>query len=302
MALFQPNKIKPMKTKTNIILLLLIVVTLSSMVMDTVHSNKTSSPCDSPVVGDHSGAPGETNCTACHGGTPNTGSGLLEFHVGNDSTYVPGQTYTCNVKMSQTGLDKFGFVNLALKNSGNTTIGTFNLIDAVRTRKYTLGGRNYFSHTPCGADADTIGKNEWTYSWTAPSSNVGTITLYISGLAANHNEATTGDFTYTKTIVLNPSAASSIEEIPGTISNINIYPNPASEKLAVEFQTYSTNTVSIELIDVEGRQIELLKPELVSQGAISRTIDIKDKSIKQGIYLLKITIGDKSISKRISIL
>ncbi len=288
-----------MKTKT---IIGIFSVAILSICWTTFHQYDIQSPCDSPIVGDHSGAPGETNCTACHGGTANTGSGLLEFHVGNDSTYVPGQTYTCTVKMTQTGLDKFGFVNLALKNSGNTTIGAFNLVDAVRTRKYTLGGRNYLSHTPCGADADTIGKSYWTYSWTAPASNVGAITLYISGLAANHNEATTGDFTYTKTIVLNQSAASSIDEIPGILSELNVYPNPASDYLSVSFQIDVSEAVSIELIDIDGKKIEVFKKELLTPGMIKKSIDIKYKNIKPGIYFMKVSVGDKSISKTISIL
>nr|MCU0349090.1 hypothetical protein [Saprospiraceae bacterium] len=37
----------------------------------------TEGPCDSPVIGGHTGAPGETGCDGCHAGTPNTGPGTL---------------------------------------------------------------------------------------------------------------------------------------------------------------------------------------------------------------------------------
>ena len=45
-------------------------------------------PCDSPVVGDHSGAPGETNCSGCHSSPVNPDIPDLQFQTGNaDSTY-----------------------------------------------------------------------------------------------------------------------------------------------------------------------------------------------------------------------
>jgi hypothetical protein len=286
------------KTKIIFGVFLLAIV---SICWQSYHEYDILSLCDSPIVGDHSGAPNETNCTACHGGSPNTGDGILEFSVGNDSTYVPGQTYNCNVKMSQAGLDKFGFVNLSLKNSGNTTIGTFNIIDPVRTRKYTLGGKNYFSHTPCGADADTIGKNEWNYSWTAPTTDVGNITLYISALAVNHNHATTGDFTYTKTIMLSPSPLA-VEEILGSLESLKVYPNPASDFISVTYENLSSGKTEIKLMDLRGRTVSILYSGIENSRQISKTFSLKEMKIAPGIYWLNIARGNKQINKKLIII
>lgn len=289
-----------MKIKPNIIILLLATITLSSMVMDKVHEYKTSSLCDAPLVGGHTGAPGETSCTGCHGGTANTGPGMLSFDLGGVTQYVPNQTYTGTVKLKQTAVDKFGFVSLALVNSNNTTIGTFSLIDTVRTRLFVDGSRNYVGHTPCGADVSPPDSTQWQFKWTAPATNVGNITLYLGSLATNHNHATSGDNTYTSSIVLTPSTTS-INEIPGIVSELNVYPNPASDHLSVSFQAHISEAVSIELIDINGRKIEVFKRELLSPGIIKKSIDIKDKNIKPGIYFMKVCAGDKFISKKISI-
>lgn len=290
-----------MKFKKIKIILGVFFVAIISICWQSYHEYDLLSPCDSPIIGDHSGAPGETNCTDCHGGSPNTGSGILEFTVGDDSTYSPGQTYSCNVKMTQSSFDKFGFVNLALINSNNTTIGTFNLIDSARTRKFTLGGRNYFSHTPCGADADTVGKIEWNYSWTAPTTNVGNITLYISALAANHNHATTGDFTYTKTILLNP-VTTAIVEIPGLLSSLSVYPNPASDFISLSYQNLSTEKIEIKLIDLTGSTIAILYTGTENIGQIKKHFSLNDKVISNGIYWLNISVGKKQVNKKIIIL
>lgn len=290
-----------MKLKPKIIILLLAIITLSSMVVHTAHDYQTSSLCDAPLVGGHTGAPGETSCTGCHAGTANAGPGILSFDLGGVTQYTPNQTYTGTVKLKQTGIGKFGFVSLALQNTGNTTIGAFSLIDTVRTRLFVDGSRNYVGHTPCGADASPADSIQWQFNWTAPATNVGNITLYLGSIATNHNHATSGDNTYTSSIVLAPSTTS-INEIPGIVSELNVYPNPVSDYLSVSFQVHVSESVSIELVDINGREIEVFRRELQSPGIIKKSIDIKDKNIKSGIYFMKVWVGDKFISKNISIL
>ncbi len=187
-------------------------------------------PCDSPLVGGHTGAPGETSCTGCHGGTVNTGPGSMTLML-SDTTllYSPGETFDATVVMKQVGRDKFGFVGLALKDAGNTTIGTFTIDDQVRTRTFNDGPRKYVSHTPCGADATPPDSLLWTFHWKAPATNVGNITLYLAGLAANHNHALSNDDTYTLTVHLVPDSTVSGVKVPASTSSLRLWPNPASE-------------------------------------------------------------------------
>ena len=187
-------------------------------------------PCDSPVVGGHTGAPGETSCTGCHGGTANTGPGSLTLTL-SDTTllYSPGETFDATVVMKQVGRDKFGFVGLALKDAGNTTIGTFTIDDAVRTRTFSDGPRKYVSHTPCGADAVPPDSLSWTFHWKAPATNVGNITLYLAGLAANHNHALSGDDTYTMAVHFVPDTILLSAKEPVSVNRLRLWPNPVSD-------------------------------------------------------------------------
>lgn len=191
-----------------------------------------SGPCDSPVVGGHTGAPGETSCTGCHGGTANTGPGSLTLTL-NDTTlrYVPGEVFDATVTLRQTGRDKFGFVGLALKDAGNTTIGTFTIDDPVRTRTFNDGPRKYVSHTPCGADAVPPDSLTWTFHWKAPATNVGNITLYLAGLAANHNHGLSGDDTYTLAVHFVPDTILLSAKDPISVNRLQIWPNPAADVL-----------------------------------------------------------------------
>jgi hypothetical protein len=284
------------------IILSVFAVTVSTILLCAFHSPEVLSPCDAPLVGDHSGAPGETNCTACHAGTNNSGTGTITLDVGGGMTdYVPGQTYICTVTVSQTNTDKMGFCCLALQNSNNTSIGSFSLIDPTRTRLYTLGSRNYCSHNPCGADALSLGFNQWTFNWTAPSTNAGNVTLYLGALATNHNHATSGDYAYTRSVTLSPSATS-INEIPYAVTNFSVFPVPASEQFTVSFENLSEEKLQLSVCDLQGRVIKILSDENLPQGKISKSFSIQELGLNVGIYFISIQKSGMKINQKLTIL
>jgi hypothetical protein len=267
-----------MKTKTIISVLFLVSVAFIFISGTT----STQFPCDSPYVGGHTGAPGETGCNGCH--AANSGNAIIDFDLGT-TTYIPGQTYQGFVRIQQTGFDKFGFSCLALKNSDNTTIGSFGLVETVRTRTYADGNRNYVSHTPCGADSSNA--NSWNFTWTAPNTNEDTITLYIGALVANHNHATTGDFSYTRKIVLPVQPVNSISET--NAFKMGIYPNPATTEIL--FQLPETNPVyNFSITDLIGKTV------MKQNNYSGKSLNVSQLS--SGIYYLQIKTADSYYSSK----
>lgn len=255
--------------------------------------NNPQSACDSPLVGGHTGAPGETGCNGCHPGTANTGGATLDFDFGT-STYVPGQTYTGFVRISQAGMQKFGFSSLALRKSNNTTIGTFGLLNTARTRTYTDGNRKYVGHTPCGADSAEA--SSWTFTWKAPATNVDTIVLYLGALAANHNHSTTGDFGYQRMIKLAPQTVSSIK--PLTASNIRIYPNPVQSTFVVE-GLENQNLRSLSIATTDGK---VIRAQLKWEATDSKSVSISGFSpLAPGLYLLRLATDKAVFTKKITV-
>jgi hypothetical protein len=238
------------------------------------------SSCDSPLVGDHSGAPGETDCSGCHSSPVNPDLPELHFEIGtNDSTYIPGNTYLVHLYIKKPGHNKFGFVCSAL-DTLNSSKGTFGLINTTTTRTYSMGGRNYISHTPCGADnVDSI---SWTFNWTAPTANNGKISIYMSLLVANHNHALTGDTTYTRIITLSPSSSSSINKaINGQTAKV--YPTVFSSQINLEFNSEFDHTIKqLKLINIEGKLIKKMTT------AESKTVFRIEEHVNTGLYFLKI--------------
>lgn len=260
----------------------------------------TEGPCDSPVVGGHTGAPGETGCDGCHGGTPNTGPGTLTLDWSDTSgQYVPGQVYDAIVTLAQADRDKFGFVGLALKNSGNTTTGLFSIDDVDRTRTYSDGPRKYVSHTPCGADAVPSDSLSWTFHWQAPATDVGAVTIYLAGLAANHNHNTSGDDAYELTLHLTPadSVASASNERLDDVQ-FSLHPNPvsASGQLNVRLLLPKAGGLQFRLLDSGGRMVRSF--DFGEKAVGEQSLSLEVAGLAGNVYFLETSLSGESLGAR----
>lgn len=153
----------------------------------------------------HTGAPGQSNCTSCHGGTVNSGSATrsLVFNGNpNLTSYTPGQTYTAVLTISQSGIGTFGFQMIS-RNANNANVGTFIATNANETQV----SNGYFQHTSGGITASTTGTKSWSFSWTAPSAGTGTVSFYVATNAADGTGGTSGDAIYTNVFTLTEAAA-----------------------------------------------------------------------------------------------
>ncbi len=159
----------------------------------------------------HSGAPGELTCLGCHSTYPiNIGSGVLTL-TGLPANYSPNQELILTISLSMPGRLRYGVQATAVHESGKQA-GTFIITDAARTQLQpgSINGnaRVYLEHTQEGALANGFGRNEWTFKWRAPSTDVagpGKVTFYIVGNAANGNGRPTGDYIYTKSFSTSPA-------------------------------------------------------------------------------------------------
>lgn len=174
------------------------VIVLISITAMTPEKSSSGAPAS------HTGAPGEATCaiSGCHDDNSiNAGTATLTIDMGGITKYIPNQTYTVKVKISDPSKIRFGFQLLALANSDSSNIGTFTITDSYRTQltqnQYALFGRRYVTYTYDGTDAVSAGLGEWTVNWTAPSANAGPITFYASAVSANDDSHDKGDYVYT---------------------------------------------------------------------------------------------------------
>lgn len=163
------------------------------------------------------GAPSEKHCASsgCHSEfVPNSGGAILSVSLESSGIkeYEPGKTYPITVSISNPGIIRFGFQVVALKNTDNSNAGTIKLLDAGRTQILpgygTIADRRYITYTYEGTNAVSNGYGEWSFEWTAPETNEGSITFYIGSIAANDDGTDEGDYAYSKKIILDAPSVS----------------------------------------------------------------------------------------------
>ena len=141
------------------------------------------------------GAPNEGTCADCHVGNDlNDSDGSLMLTI--PETYQPSQVYEIIVSLARTGQSRWGFEMTALDGNG-VGAGVFEAADAANTQLRDTAGKQYIMHTAAGSAQGTNDENQWTLKWTAPDADIGPITFYAAGNAANADFGATGDYIYT---------------------------------------------------------------------------------------------------------
>ena len=98
--------------------------------------------------------------------------------------------------LNKSGAKRWGFELAALKDSDGNQAGSFTLINIVSAQIQTFNGISYLSHTNRGSRAGFDGPTIWSFVWRSPAENVGRVTFYASGNAAENGATTADDFIY----------------------------------------------------------------------------------------------------------
>lgn len=152
------------------------------------------------------GAPLESNCTACHSTFKvNSGTGGVVIS-GLPQNYLPGQQIPITVTVNDASGVLYGFQLTAVDQSG-AKVGEFVIPEpspspGVATMQVVTGfvngqERKYIEHTIQGVTPSTFGTRSWQFNWTAPERRVGKLGFYAAGNAANSDSSSDGDQIYT---------------------------------------------------------------------------------------------------------
>jgi hypothetical protein len=159
------------------------------------------------------GAPGDpvTNGATCNypgGGChdtfdPNSGPGTLIIEA--PPSYTPGETYLIRIDLAQEGQLRWGFQMTAIDDLLQAA-GTFAPTDAnSRLQDFSdFTDRSYVTHTIAGTAAGQADAGSWEMEWTAPSTDVGPVTFYAAGNAADNSGTSTlsNDYIYNTSVTI----------------------------------------------------------------------------------------------------
>lgn len=147
---------------------------------------------------DRTGAPpGNMTCAQCH---TSSGNGSLSLQFGDgELMYVPGQTYSLKVILEDIGQQRFGF-SMTARETNAPTVDTGSWTAGNDSGVYDGGRHIGHMSAPFASDGFTF-----DVMWTAPPEDVGPITFYAAGNAANGNGSNgSGDNVYTRQLTIQP--------------------------------------------------------------------------------------------------
>jgi hypothetical protein len=247
----------------------------------------------------NNGSPGENTCntTGCHTGNPvNSTNGSVNIESPDliNWQYVPGETYTISVTVAQVNRNLFGIGFEALTSTNNNAgiltpgVGTqlknavVQGVSRVNVVHVLNGGASPNAHT-------------FTFSWQAPATDIGNVTFYTAGNAANNNGTASGDFIYTSNQVVTPASTVGFNDLSKIDVSLNVYPNPAADDLNFTYVLPEPALVRAEIFSISGESVRVLFQEKQQAGETYQVVRIND--LAHGTYLLRLTIGDEQLSR-----
>jgi hypothetical protein len=263
---------KMIKRNTKLNMAILSVLALVFM------SNRGGSP------GGRSGSTTDNGATcSTNGGCHNSSSApasqdMISTNVPSNG-YAPGSSYDITINISDEGTSVWGFEMMAEDKNG-LPVGAFSNNSQVNSLNSGLRATHKF------ASSSSSHAQTWIANWTAPASGTGSVTFYVSAMAANGNGNNRGDRVFIDTISITENTSANIAELENF--QINLYPNPATQKIVIT--GYENTSSNIKVINSMG--------ETVMSGLFKNALNISE--LASGTYYLKIIENNRVFIKRFS--
>lgn len=249
------------------------------------------------AVAARTGAPGEANCTQCHAGSAQSGTGINQLIMLDGATavtnYVPGGTYNMALSLND-GDVKEGFQATVLDLSTNSMAGNFPGTGGFGTAITSSGGRDYANHT---STSNTSANITWVWTWDAPATDMGPVKFYVASNVANGNDLSSGDIIYLSEHTFG-SAANSIDDLDEIASEFNAGYSSTSNSVLVSFNAKSVDNLVMNLVDLNGKSVYTDHPGVSKLGANSISMTLPE-GVKSGMYIVNFFVGNKALKAKI---
>ena len=225
----------------------------------------------------HTGAPGESTCTACHSLASNRPSVTSIISNIPASGYLPGDVYTVTVTVNSGAFPRFGF-QLTGVDGNDDGAGTFSLpAGSSGIRIQAVAGKQYVMHnTPSSSGT-------WSFEWEAPVAGTGTVDFYVAtynGTGRTNSDIKTATLQAEEDITTSIFAKQEIKRVA-----LNVYPNPVVNQLTVEFDSPTAGEEKAYLYGLNGMLVAELGSMQTVLGANKNTFFFFYKPAT-GTYLL----------------
>lgn len=211
------------------------------------------------------GAPGESTCaTSCHNDFPlNSGTGNVS--IVSPAEYSPSEQLTITVQVTDPSAVRFGFSITAIDAVG-LYVGSWDV--SSEAIKFSGGSTDHVTHSAAPFVQAGSAPYEWTVRWTAPANDVGTVTFYAAGNAADGTGSTSGDQIYasSREVLSRGSLATEDTEIPADFVVQSVFPNPFADRVTIVATLNNPADLTLELFDLSGRRLKDISLGVVPSG------------------------------------
>ena len=236
------------------------------------------------------GAPGENTCTQCHTGNTFSAAGTVNYNFsGANDEYYPGQSYTIDLSIASGA--KNGF-KMTILDGSDTAAGTFTAGTGSGTT--SANGREYIRQT----DANNT---NWSFTWNAPATDMGDLTVYYTFNKTNNASNTAGDSIFVGQETISIAADVGIETTYEQLKNgFNPYFDQAAKEIVLNFQTLDYSNITLHVYDLNGRRIINQDYGMLNADSYTRRVDASEMT-ETGVYLVSLFIDNYVVNKKIFI-
>jgi len=231
-------------------------------------------------------------CRTCHNGPIETTIMIEIFEEGTSvavTDYVPGVTYDVAVTVNDVNNDAeaYGFQIVSLVDSDLSDVnGWSNPETGVHIATAGNTGRSYAEQSEPQDD------NEFRVQWTAPEAGTGGVTFYAAGAAVNGDDSNSGDGG-ANTLLMLTERPVGIFDVAALDATMNVFPNPAVNYLNVSVVSNFSGTVSVDIMDVQGR-VAISRPLDLMTGTNEAQFDVSE--LNRGTYMLRLGSENKVLT------
>jgi hypothetical protein len=255
----------------------------------------------------NTGSPGETTCRQCHNDFAlNAPGGGIQLSSTNMPgwMYEPGTTYHMKVTVGKQGATLFG-VGLEALTTSNTNAGTLVITEASsQLKNATIGGvaRRNLVHVENGGLANN--QKAFIFDWQAPATDVGNVTFYFTGNAADGDGSNNGDFIYRGKRVVTPAPQMPVnpdgnEKLASQGRGaLRAYPVPVRDVLYLDHTMLVDGDFTLTLVDMKGQVVEHLVSAPRTEGKHTEVLEGLDRHAA-GSYVLRATVNGVQREQRI---
>ena len=143
--------------------------------------------------------------------------------------------------------------------------------------------------------ADLNGVQDVSVSW-----NFNKFLIDEAGHWVRHYDAPTSPLdTAITNWIMSPSVLSVEDNL--RLTNLSVFPNPASGRVNFSYQLLTPEVVTHTLTDITGRVV-YSETQLKSAGLIKSSVDLAANSLSAGVYLINIKVAGQIFTEKLVIL